>query len=153
MKNLILLLSLVVLTTTGFSQKSIKSITVTVDTVQEMTWSKALDFKTAKDQDLVKYTRLLKWNYFIVIDLIKKTVSYINPLDKNDFNTYKLMKFKRTSTSYFVEIFADKSETNEKLLICENEDGTYSAITQYSSNKTDILSKGDFDRNVKVVVK
>ena len=62
MKNLILLLSLVVLTTTGFSQKSIKSIVINTDTIQEMTWTKNLDFKTAKDQDVITYTRLLKTN-------------------------------------------------------------------------------------------
>jgi hypothetical protein len=153
MKKLILTLILVVLTTTGFTQKPIKSITVTVDTVQEMTWSKALDFKTAKDQDLVTYTRLLKWEYIIVIDLIKKTVSYVDTHNKNSFNTFKLLKYKRNPTSYFVEIHLDGRTTNEKLLICENEDGTYSAISQSGSNVTDTLSKGDFDRNVNVVVK
>ena len=153
MKKLILSLVLVVLTTTGFSQKPIKSITVTIDTVQEMTWSKSLNYKTATENDLVTYTRLLKWEYIVVIDLINKTVSYVDSDDKNSFNTFKLMNFKTTPTSYYIESFVDGYTTNAQLLICENEDGSYSAITQYASNKTYTLSKGDFDRNVKVVVK
>jgi hypothetical protein len=101
----------------------------------------------------VTYTRLLKWEYIIVIDLIKKTVSYVDTHNKNNFNTFKLLKYEKTKTGYFVEIHLDGRITNEKLLICENEDGTYSAISQSGSNVTDTLSKGDFDRNVKVVVK
>jgi hypothetical protein len=153
MKKLILSLVLVVLTTTGFTQKPIKSITVTVDTVQEMTWSKSLNFRTATENNLVTYTRLLKWEYIIVIDLIKKTVSYVDTHNKNNFNTFKLLKYEKTKTGYFVEIHLDGRITNEKLLICENEDGTYSAISQSGDNVTDTLSKGDFDRNVKIVVK
>ncbi len=153
MKKTILSIVFVVLTTTGFTQKPIKSITVTIDTVQEMTWSKFLDFKIAKDQDLVTYTRVLKWEYIIVIDLIKKTVSYVDTYNKNNFNTFKLLKYKRTPTSYFVEIHRDGFTTNDRLLICENEDATYSAIAQDGFYKTDTLSQGNFDRNVKVVIK
>ena len=153
MKKIILSLALVVLTTTGFSQKPIKSITVTVDTVQEMNWSKALDFKTAKDQDLVTYTRLLKSDYKLVIDLVSKTISVFYIPEKKFYYVNKIVKFKTTSTSYFIEYFIDGYITNQKLLICENEDGTYSAITQYANLKEDTIFGGEFDRNVKVVVK
>jgi hypothetical protein len=70
MKKLILSLVLVVLTTTGFTQKPIKSITVTVDTVQELTWPKSLDFRTAKDRDMLTYTQLLKTDCVITINLV-----------------------------------------------------------------------------------
>ena len=153
MKNLILTLALVVLTTTGFSQKPIKSITVNVDTLQSMTWSKSLSFRMAKDRDMITYTQLLKTDYNITIDLVSKTVTfYYNP-EKKVCYVQKIVNFKTTPTSYFVEYFVDGYTTNQKLLICENEDETYSAITQYASNKTYTLSMGDFDRNVKVVVK
>ena len=80
MKKLILTLALVVLTTTGFAQKPIKSITVNVDTLQSMTWSKSLNFRTAKDRDMITYTQLLKTDYNITIDLVSKTVTfYYNP--------------------------------------------------------------------------
>jgi hypothetical protein len=153
MKKIILSLVLVVLTTTGFTQKPIKSITVTIDTVQEMNWSKSLKFRTATENDLVTYTQVFKREYIIVIDLIKKTVSYLDIHNKNNFNTFNLLNFKTTPTSYFVEFHRDGFTTNDMLLICENEDGTYSAITQDGFYKTDTRSKGNFDRNVKVVVK
>jgi hypothetical protein len=153
MKKLILTLVLVVLTTTGFTQKLIKSITVNVDTLQSMTWSKSLNFRTAKDRDMITYTQLLKTDYNITIDLVSKTVTfYYNP-EKKVCYVQKIVNFKTTPTSYFVEYFVDGYTINQKLLICENEDKTYSAITQYASNKTYTLSMGDFDRNVKVVVK
>jgi hypothetical protein len=153
MKKLILSLVLVVLTTTGFTQKPIKSITVTVDTVQEMTWSKSLDFRTAKDRDMLTYTQLLKTDCVITINLVNKTVTLFYRPENKIYYVQKIVKFKTTSTSYFVEYFVDGFTTNQKLLICENEDGTYSAIIQYSSNETYSLFGGEFDRNVKVVVK
>jgi hypothetical protein len=153
MKKLFLSLVLVVLTTTGFTQKPIKSITVTVDTVQEMTWSKSLDFRTAKDRDMLTYTQLLKTDCVITINLVNKTVTLFYRPENKIYYVQKIVKFKTTSTSYFVEYFVDGFTTNQKLLICENEDGTYSAIIQYSSNETYSLFGGEFDRNVKVVVK
>jgi hypothetical protein len=102
---------------------------------------------------MITYTQLLKTDYNITIDLVSKTVTfYYNP-EKKVCYVQKIVKFKTTPTSYFVEYFVDGYTTNQKLLICENEDETYSAITQYASNKTYTLSMGDFDRNVKVVVK
>jgi hypothetical protein len=102
---------------------------------------------------MITYTQLLKTDYNITIDLVSKTVTfYYNP-EKKVCYVQKIVNFKTTPTSYFVEYFVDGFTTNQKLLICENEDGTYSAITQYASNKTYTLSMGDFDRNVKVVVK
>ena len=144
---------MVVLTTTGFTQKPIKSITVTVDTVQEMSWSKSLDFRTAKDRDMLTYTQLLKTDCVITINLVNKTVTLFYRPENKIYYVQKIVKFKTTSTSYFVEYFVDGFTTNQKLLICENEDGTYSAIIQYSSNETYSLFGGEFDRNVKVVVK
>ena len=89
----------------------------------------------------------------LTINLVNKTVTLFYRPENKIYYVQKIVKFKTTSTSYFVEYFVDGFTTNQKLLICENEDGTYSAIIQYSSNETYSLFGGEFDRNVKVVVK
>ena len=57
---------LVVLSTIGLGQTPFKSLTIHIDTVQFMSWELGLDYKTAKDQNKIKYNELYLFNYDIL---------------------------------------------------------------------------------------
>jgi hypothetical protein len=153
MKKLILLFVLVVSSTVCLSQKDFKTLTLHVDTLQVMSWKKGSDFKTEKDNGAINYKHVWKTDCNIIINLVSKTVMTYYIPEKRVTEISKLVKFNKTSTSYFFEYSVDGFITNEKLLVCENEDGTFSAITQYAISQTDTIGGGHFDRNVKLSMK
>ena len=75
MKNILITLVLVVLSTIGLGQTPFKSLTIHIDTVQFMSWELGLDYKTAKDQNKIKNEELYLFNHDIIVDLISKTVT------------------------------------------------------------------------------
>ena len=96
---------------------------------------------------------MLKTNTDFIFDLVGKTVTCIYNTDKKVIFSAQLVKHKTVSKGHFFEYSFDGCITNGKILISENEDGTYSIIRQFASFDKDITTKGEFDRNVKVVVK
>lgn len=153
MKKISITFVLVVLTTLVFGQKPIKSLTYHEDTLQVVSWALGMDFKSAKDQNILKDEYVWKTDCDVIINLVSKTVTYYYVPEKRVEHVLKLKNFKTTKTSYFIEFEVDGYYQNQKVLICENEDGTYSSITQYALSTKDKLSAANYDRNVKVTVK
>jgi hypothetical protein len=153
MKKKLIIFILVVLTTFMFGQKPIKSLTYHEDTLQVQSWPLGMDFKTAKDQNILKDEYIWKTDCDVIINLVSKTVTYYYVPEKRVEHVFKLKNFKTTKTSYFFEFEVDDYYQNQKVLICEKEDGTYSSITQYALSNKDSISAGNFDRNVKVSIK
>ena len=153
MKKISITLVLVVLTTLVFGQKPIKSLTYYEDTLQVLSWDLGLDFKSAKDKGILKNEYLFKTDCKTTVDLVSRTVIIYFIPEKRVVGVYKLKNFKTTKTSYFFEFEVDGHYQNQKVLICENEDGTYSSITQHALTIDNKLSAGDYDRNVKFTVK
>ena len=153
MKKISITFVLVVLSTLVLGQKPIKSLTYYEDTLQVVSWDLGLDFKSAKDKGILKDEYLFETDYKTTVDLVSKTVTFYYITEKRVTGVYKLKNFKTTKTSYFFEFEIDGYFQNQKVLICENEDGTYSSIKQWAISTKDKVSSGDFDRNVKVSVK
>jgi hypothetical protein len=153
MKKKLIILILVVLTTLVFGQNPIKSLTYHEDNLQVQSWPLGMDFKTAKDQNIIKDEYVWKTDCDVIINLVSKTVTYYYVPEKSVEHVFKLKNFKTTKTSYFFEFEVDGYYQNQKVLICENEDGTYSSITQHALSTNDTISGGDFDRNVTVSIK
>ena len=153
MKKISITFVLVVLTTLVFGQKPIKSLTYHEDTLQVVSWALGMDFKSAKYKGILKDEYLFKTDCKTTVDLVSRTVIIYFIPEKRVVNVYKLKNFKTTKTSYFFEFEVDGYFQNQKVLICENEDGTYSSITQHALSINDKISGGDFDRNVNLTVK
>jgi hypothetical protein len=153
MKNILITLVLVVLSTIGLGQTSFKSLTVHIDTVQYMSWELGLDYKTAKDQNKIKNKELYLFNYDIIVDLTSKTVTLYWVTKKTISGVYKLKNFKVLKSGYFFEFWEEGNVQNHKMLISENVDGTYSQIVQNAINKDTEIGGGQYDRNVKITIK
>ena len=153
MKNILITLVLVVLSTIGLGQTPFKSLTVHIDTVQFMSWELGLDYKTAKDQNKIKNEKLYLFNYDIIVDLISKTVTLYWVTKKPESYVYKLKNFKVLKSGYFFEYWEKGNVQNYKALICENVDGTYSQIVQNGLNEDTEIGGGEYDRNVKFTIK
>ena len=153
MKNILITLILVVLSTIGLGQTPFKSLTVHIDTVQYMSWELGLDYKTAKDQNKIKNKELYLFNYDIIVDLTSKTVTLYWVTKKTISGVYKLKNFKVLKSGYFFEFWEEGNVQNYKMLISENVDGTYSQIVQNAINKDTEIGGGQYDRNVKFTIK
>lgn len=153
MKNILITLVLVVLSTIGLGQTPFKSLTMHVDTVQFMSWELGLDYKTAKDQNKIKYDELYLFNYDVIVNLISKTVTLYWVTKKTVCEVYKLKNFKVLKSGYFFEFWEEGIVQNHKILISENVDGTYSHIIQHGLNKDTEIAGGAYDRNVKFTIK
>ena len=153
MKNILITLVLVVLSTIGLGQTPFKSLTVHIDTVQFMSWELGLDYKTAKDQNKIKNEELYLFNHDIIVDLISKTVTVFWVTKKTVSDVYKLKNFKVLKSGYFFEFWEKGNIQNYKMLISENVDGTYSQIVQNGLNEDTEIGGGEYDRNVKFTIK
>ena len=153
MKNILITLVLVVLSTIGLGQTPFKSLTVHIDTVQFMTWELGLDYKTAKDQNKIKNEELYLFNHDFIVDLISKTVTVFWVTKKTVSDVYKLKNFKVLKSGYFFEFWEKGNIQNYKVLICKNVDGTYSQIEQNGLDKDTDICGGHYDRNVKITIK
>ena len=153
MKNILITLVLVVLSTIGLGQTPFKSLTIHIDTVQFMSWELGLDYKTAKDQNKIKNEELYLFNHDIIVDLISKTVTLYWVTKKTVDDVYKLKNFKVLKSGYFFEFWEEGNVQNYKILISENVDGTYSEIEQDGLDKETEICGGQYDRNVKITIK
>ena len=153
MKNILITLVLVVLSTIGLGQTPFKSLTIHIDTVQYMSWELGLDYKTAKDQNKIKNEELYLFNHDIIVDLISKTVTVFWVTKKTVSDVYKLKNFKVLKSGYFFEFWEEGNVQNYKILISENVDGTYSQIVQNGLDKDTEIGGGEYDRNVKFTIK
>jgi len=153
MKNILITLVLVVLSTIGLGQTPFKSLTVHIDTVQFMSWELGLDYKTAKDQNKIKNEELYLFNHDFIVDLISKTVTVFWVTKKTVSDVYKLKNFKILKSGYFFEFWEKGNIQNYKMLISENVDGTYSEIEQDGLNEDTEICGGQYDRNVKFTIK
>ena len=154
MKNISITLVLVVLSTIGLGQTPFKSLTVHIDTVQFMSWELGLDYKTAKDQNKIKYKELYLFNYDIIVNLISKTVTLYWVTKKTVDDVYKLKNFKVLKSGYYFEFSGGEGSIQDyKILISENVDGTYSEIRQDVRDHESTVDGGIFDRNVKITMK
>ena len=153
MKNILITLVLVVLSTISFGQTPFRSLTIHIDTVQYMSWELGLDYKTAKDQNKIKNEELYLFNYDIIVDLISKTVTLYWVTKKPESYVYKLKNFKVLKSGYFFEYWEKGNIQNYKMLISENVDGTYSLIVQNGLDKDTEIGGGEYDRNVKFTIK
>ena len=153
MKNILITLVLVVLSTIGLGQTPFKSLTVHIDTVQFMSWELGLDYKTAKDQNKIKNEELYLFNHDIIVDLISKTVTLYWVTKKTISGVYKLKNFKVLKSGYFFEFWEEWNVQNYKILISENVDGTFSEIEQDGLDKETEICGGQYDRNVKITIK
>ena len=153
MKNILITLVLVVLSTIGLGQTPFKSLTVHIDTVQFMSWELGLDYKTAKDQNKIKNEELYLFNHDFIVDLISKTVTVFWVTKKTVSDVYKLKNFKVLKSGYFFEFWEKGNIQNYKMLISENVDGTYSQIVQNGLNEDTEIGGGQYDSNVKFTIK
>ena len=153
MKNILITLVLVVLSTIGLGQTPFKSLTIHIDTVQYMSWELGLDYKTAKDQNKIKNEELYLFNHDFIVDLISKTVTVFWVTKKTVSDVYKLKNFKVLKSGYFFEFWEKGNIQNYKMLISENVDGTYSQIVQNGLNEDTEIGGGEYDRNVKFTIK
>ena len=153
MKNILITLVLVVLSTIGLGQTPFKSLTIHIDTVQYMSWELGLDYKTAKDQNKIKNEELYLFNHDFIVDLISKTVTVFWVTKKTVSDVYKLKNFKVLKSGYFFEFWEKGNIQNYKMLISENVDGTYSQIVQNGLNEDTEIGGGQYDRNVKFTIK
>ena len=153
MKNILITLVLVVLSTIGLGQSPFKSLTVHIDTVQFMSWELGLDYKTAKDQNKIKNEELYLFNHDFIVDLISKTVTVFWVTKKTVSDVYKLKNFKVLKSGYFFEFWEEGNVQNYKILISENVDGTYSQIVQNGLNEDTEICGGQYDSNVKFTIK
>ena len=153
MKNILITLILVVLSTIGLGQTPFKSLTIHIDTVQYMSWELGLDYKTAKDQNKIKNEELYLFNYDIIVDLTSKTVTLYWVTKKTISGVYKLKNFKVLKSGYFFEFWEEGNVQNYKMLISENVDGTYSQIVQNGLNEDTEICGGQYDSNVKFTIK
>jgi len=153
MKNILITLVLVVLSTIGLGQTPFKSLTVHIDTVQFMSWELGLDYKTAKDQNKIKNEDIYLFNHDFIVDLISKTVTVFWVTKKTVSDVYKLKNFKVLKSGYFFEFWEKGNIQNYKMLISENVDGTYSEIEQDGLDKETEICGGQYDRNVKFTIK
>ena len=153
MKNILITLVLVVLSTIGLGQTPFKSLTIHIDTVQFMSWELGLDYKTAKDQNKIKNEELYLFNHDIIVDLISKTVTIYWVTKKTVDDVYKLKNFKVLKSGYFFEFWEKGNIQNYKMLISENVDGTYSQIVQDGLNEDTEIGGGQYDSNVKFTIK
>jgi hypothetical protein len=153
MKNILITLVLVVLSTIGLGQTPFKSLTVHIDTSQFMSWELGLDFKTAKDQNKIKNEKLYLFNHDIIVDLISKTVTVFSVTENTVNNVWKLKNFKVLESGYFFEFWKEGIVQNHKAVICENVGGTYSFIVQDGLNKKTKICGGQYDRDVKFTIK
>ena len=153
MKNILITLVLVVLSTIGLGQTPFNSLTIHIDTVQFMSWELGLDYKTAKDQNKIKNEELYLFNHDIIVDLISKTVTIYWVTKKTVDDVYKLKNFKVLKSGYFFEFWEEGNVQNYKILISENVDGTYSEIEQDGLDKETEICGGQYDRNVKITIK
>ena len=153
MKNILITLILVVLSTIGLGQTPFKSLTIHIDTVQFMSWELGLDYKTAKDQNKIKNEELYLFNHDFIVDLISKTVTVFWVTKKTVSHVYKLKNFKVLKSGYFFEFWEKGNIQNYKMLISENVDGTYSEIEQSGLNEDTEIGGGQYDRNVKFTIK
>ena len=153
MKNILITLVLVVLSTIGLGQTPFKSLTVHIDTVQFMSWELGLDYKTAKDQNKIKNEELYLFNHDFIVDLISKTVTVFWVTKKTVSDVYKLKNFKVLKSGYFFEFWEKGNIQNYKMLISENVDGTYSQIVQNGLNEDTEIGGGEYDSNVKFTIK
>jgi hypothetical protein len=153
MKNILITLVLVVLSTIGLGQTPFKSLTIHIDTVQFMSWELGLDYKTAKDQNKIKNEELYLFNHDIIVDLISKTVTIYWVTKKTVDDVFKLKNFKVLKSGYFFEFWEEGNVQNYKILISENVDGTYSEIEQDGLDKETEICGGQYDRNVKITIK
>jgi len=153
MKNILITLVLVVLSTIGLGQTPFRSLTIHIDTVQFMSWELGLDYKTAKDQNKIKNEELYLFNHDIIVDLKTKTVTLYWVTKKSITRVDKLKKFKVLKSGYFFEFWEKGNIQNYKMLISENVDGTYSEIEQDGLDKETEICGGQYDRNVKITIK
>ena len=153
MKNILITLVLVVLSTIGLGQTPFKSLTIHIDTVQFMSWELGLDYKTAKDQNKIKNEELYLFNHDFIVDLISKTVTVFWVTKKTVSDVYKLKNFKVLKSGYFFEFWEKGNIQNYKMLISENVDGTYSQIVQNGLNEDTEIGGGQYDSNVKFTIK
>ena len=154
MKNILITLVLVVLSTIGLGQTPFKSLTIHIDTVQYMSWELGLDYKTAKDQNKIKNEELYLFNHDIIVDLISKTVTIYWVTKKTVDDVYKLKNFKVLKSGYYFEFSGGEGSIQDyKILISENVDGTYSEIRQDVRDNESTVDGGIFDRNVKITIK
>ena len=153
MKNILITLVLVVLSTIGLGQTPFKSLTIHEDTIQNMYWEIGLDFKTAKDQNKIVYEDTWVFNHDLIVDLISKTVTVFWVTKKTVSDVYKLKNFKVLKSGYFFEFWEEGNVQNYKILISENVDGTYSEIEQDGLDKETEICGGQYDRNVKITIK
>ena len=154
MKNILITLVLVVLSTIGLGQTPFKSLTIHIDTVQYMSWELGLDYKTAKDQNKIKNEELYLFNHDIIVDLISKTVTLYWVTKKTVDDVYKLKNFKVLKSGYYFEFSGGEGSIQDyKILISENVDGTYSEIEQDGLDKDTDICGGQYDRNVKITIK
>jgi hypothetical protein len=153
MKNILITLVLVVLSTIGLGQTPFRSLTIHIDTVQIMSWELGLDYKTAKDQNKIKNEELYLFNHDFIVDLISKTVTVFWVTKKTVSDVYKLKNFKVLKSGYFFEFWEKGNIQNYKMLICKNVDETYSEIEQSGLNEDTEIGGGQYDRNVKITIK
>ena len=154
MKNILLTLVLVVLSTIGLGQTPFKSLTIHEDTIQNMYWEIGLDFKTAKDQNKIVYEDTWVFNHDIIVDLKTKTVTLYWVTKKSITRVDKLKKFKVLKSGYYFEFSGGEGSIQDyKILISENVDGTYSEIEQDGLDKETEICGGQYDRNVKITIK
>ena len=153
MKNILITLVLVVLSTIGLGQTPFKSLTIHIDTVQYMSWELGLDYKTAKDQNKIKNEELYLFNHDFIVDLISKTVTVFWVTKKTVSDVYKLKNFKVLKSGYFFEFWEKGNIQNYKMLISENVDGTYSQIVQNGLKEDTEIGGGQYDSNVKFTIK
>ena len=154
MKNILITLILVVLSTIGLGQTPFKSLTIHEDTIQNMYWEIGLDFKTAKDQNKIVYEDTWVFNHDIIVDLKTKTVTLYWVTKKSITRVDKLKKFKVLKSGYYFEFSGGEGSIQDyKILISENVDGTYSEIEQDGLDKETEICGGQYDRNVKITMK
>ena len=154
MKNILITLVLVVLSTIGLGQTPFKSLTIHEDTIQYMYWEIGLDFKTAKDQNKIVYEDTWVFNHDIIVDLKTKTVTIYWVTKKSITRVEKLKNFKVLKSGYYFEFSGGEGSIQDyKILISENVDGTYSEIEQDGLDKETEICGGQYDRNVKITIK
>lgn len=139
---IILLLSSLI----GFSQKS---ITVVIDTVQNINWPLNLSLRQAQDSNLVKYPNYTIGRNIFTFDIINKMISI-----KHESNVIKvkITKYTKEGSDYIIEC-NNYDIIPGRFLLTKKMDDAYIMIFQYSVKKGDKEFVGFFSNHINMTVK
>lgn len=125
-----------------------KSITVVMDTCQNIKWPLNLSLRQAEDSNLVKYPNYTVGRNTFLFDIEKRML-----YSKHDSGVIKIKitKYVKNGTDYIFE-YNNLDLVPGKILLSKKIDDTYTMIVQYSVKKEDKEFSGFFIRNINEMV-